>query len=138
MNNPQEQYNKEVMAFQESNIFPVDLIPEWFQDKVKVSMQFHCPSQLQVTVEQFGKLFNHTGDYNLYEMGLLLNIMESKSMKNLEMDIDLYMDYQHKISIMATAWSNLMNPELVKLKRKYETMQKLGGNPGITVPLGKA
>lgn len=134
-----ETYQQEFIDFQNQTTFSDSLLPEWFNDKKELAMEFHAPSQLKMSADAFEAMYKKLSSYSLAEMGTLLSIMESKSAKNLEMDMIDYMKYQKELNILAAEWKKLIDPEVTRLNRKIAAMNKIavpGG--GKVMPLGKA
>lgn len=143
MNQPtdlQQKFQQELSSFEQSTPFPVDQLPEQFNDWKREAMRFYAPSALKMVPADFEKLYKETA-YNIEDMGTLINIMERATMKNLDMVFEDYIFYQMTIEKLATTWKEIMEPEQIRLQRKYQAMARIATPQQPkkkTIPLGSA
>lgn len=139
-NDLQQKFEQEILAFERSTMFPAEHLPEQFNDWKKEAMRFYAPSALKMVPADFRKLYKETV-YNIEDMGTLINIMERATMKNLDMVFEDYDFYQMTIEKLANTWKEIVEPEQVRLQRKYQAMARIATpapKKGKTMPLGQA
>lgn len=135
----QEKFSEELLKFEQETMFPAEQLPAQFNDWKREAMRFYAPSALKMVPANFEKLYKLT-EYNIEDMGTLINIMERATMKNLDMVFEDYIFYQMTLERMAATWKELVEPEQQRLQRKYQAMAKIARPEpkGKTMPLGQA
>lgn len=104
--------NTELVTFQKENAFPADQVPGWFGEVVRESLRTVCPASVNISIEDFTSMYrNETGNYTLFDMGTLLQIVRSRTAEQLRKTVDEYIDLQEKIGEMSNEWFRIYNPK---------------------------
>lgn len=130
--------NKRILEFQQGTVFPDGDLTNQFIEVAKKSLLFHSPASLRMPVPDYKNLCIKTSEFTMYEVGLLLRIVEQRSANDLGMDAIDYCEFQEYLIDLATTWRSIEEPKEQSLKREFEAKQNMEQkNSGRTIEMSK-
>lgn len=126
-----QKFNVEFQDRIKATKFPDDLLPKNFDQWKHACLQFESP----VTVRSAGLswheykviLMKNIG-YSLFEMAILVNIIENKSPNQISPYIcDDYYDVQNEIETLSKKWQKIVEPIRLSVQKKIEIMSAPAG-----------
>ena len=93
-------------------------------------LQKYSPYALNITPEQYKELMTANGNFTYRLAGVVFNVLIAQTMKGMEMDLDVYVQFARDITVSARKWN-----EDIQAKHKELASVEPAGN---TIPLAKA
>lgn len=135
----QKQFQEELFAFQKATAFPSISLPAHFSDWVRIAMLKYSPAKLNFPVPDYEEVFNKTDNkYNLYQLANIIWMLDQQSPNDMAMAMLDYISMQKVVVEIGKDIAAIVEPEVVRIQRKINTLNSLAQPQGKRIPIGKA
>ena len=106
--------------------FPSEFIEEAFEKNFHSAIEYETVHTLKCNWEKFKELLNTpVGKFTIAQMGLALNAVTNRSMKELTASPESYQEAQDRAYTMAAKWNEIVSATKKRLDDKYANLAKL-------------
>lgn len=132
-------FNEELGSFQRNTQFSHERYTPELHEYFLKGLRYFSPVKLGVVAADFNDTLDYAASRTMFEMGLILRVMENTSAFQLDIDLGEYAAYIETVETITQEYRNLLDPEVTRINRKIQTMHQLGANgKKVALPIGKA
>lgn len=138
----QAAYNAEIEKALKAQMFPVEILPEFFNNYLQATLVYESRVTLGCDIETFKNIHlisqTERGALSMFEMGFILNAMERRTPSEWLARID-YLEAMGEVAHMTAKWNEIVTPIKNSIIKKLQTQAKISqGVPAGKQLIGKA